>query len=68
MRFIPLTSSVLECGWQMPLIGFLLSLFPSRAIFKLFHLWLERRSANGLLLSVLGSEKIAFTRWLQTLV
>ena len=46
MRFIPLTSSVLECGWQMALIGFLLS--PWVGWFKLFTLWLGR-SANHLL-------------------
>ena len=64
MRFIPLTSSVLGCGWQMAPTEFLLSPWVGR--FNLFTLWLGRRSANHLLWSVLGWGKIGLTRWLQT--
>lgn len=57
IRFVFLTSSVFGCGWQMALIGFLLSV-------ALFILWLGR-NASPLFLRVPDIGKIGFNRWLQ---
>ena len=40
---IPLTSSVLGCGWQMALVGFLLPITLSRVISAIYPLLGEKK-------------------------